>query len=42
MTIEEKQLLFVALCSMLPYHPNIHVYNDGWEGCIKGEFDTNL
>lgn len=42
MTQEEKQLLFIDLCMRLPYHPNIKVYNDGWDGMQIGEIDTNL
>lgn len=39
---EEKQLLVKDFCARLPYHPHINVYNDSWEGCQPGEFDTNL
>lgn len=42
MTLEEKQLLFIDLCMRLPYHPNIKVYNDGWDGMQIGEIDTSL
>lgn len=42
MTQEEKQLLLKDLCSRLPYHPIVKIYNDSWEGCQFGEFDNNL
>lgn len=42
MTLEEKELLIKDLCARLPYHPNIKVYNDGWDGMKMGEFDTSL
>lgn len=40
MTQEEKQLLLKDLCARLPYHLGIRIYNDGWEGCKRGEFDN--
>ena len=44
MTQEEKQkqLLLKALCAGLPYHLRIHICNDSWEGCRKGEFDNMM
>ncbi len=40
MTKEDKQLLLKDLCGGLPYHLGIRIYNDGWEGCRRGEFDN--
>ena len=37
-TIEDKELLLKDLCARLPYHPQIRIYNDSWEGCRIGEF----
>jgi len=42
MTREERKTLLIDLCMRLPYHPKIKIYNDSWEGCQKGEFDSNL
>lgn len=42
MTQEEKQLLLKDLCGRLPYHPQIHICNDSWEGVMIGEFDNAL
>lgn len=42
MTDEEKQPLLKDLCSRLPYHPQILISNDDWDGCQFGEFDNNL
>lgn len=42
MTQENKKLLLKDLCARLPYHPQIKIYNDSWEGCQIGEFDNNL
>jgi len=39
---EDKKLLLKDLCSRLPYHPIVKIYNDSWEGCQFGEFDNNL
>jgi hypothetical protein len=37
-----KKLLLKDLCARLPYHPQIKIYNDSWEGCQCGEFDNDL
>lgn len=37
-----KKLLLKDLCARLPYHPQIKIYNDSWEGCQYGEFDNDL
>lgn len=42
MTQEDKELLLKDLCVRLPYHPQIHICNDSWEGCRIGEFDNNM
>lgn len=42
MTKEDKELLLKDLCARLPYHPQIHICNDSWEGCRIGEFDNNM
>lgn len=42
MTNEEKQLSLKDFVARLPYRTRINVYNDSWEGCQKGEFDTEL
>ena len=42
MTQEDKRLLYKDLCMRLPYHPQIHICNDSWEGMMIGEFDNNL
>lgn len=42
MTQKEKQLLLIDLCARLPYHPQVKIYNDSWEGCKIGEFDNSL
>lgn len=43
MTQEELKLLLKKdLCARLPYHPQIKIYNDSWEGCQYGEFDNDL
>ena len=42
MTKEERKTVLIDLCMRLPYHPKIKIYNDSWEGCQEGEFDSNL
>ena len=42
MTQEDKELLLKDLCARLPYHPQIRIYNDSWEGCRIGEFNNTL
>ena len=42
MTQEDKELLYKDLCARLPYHPQIHIYNDSWEGVMIGEFENTL
>lgn len=42
MTKEDKQHLYKDLCMRLPYHPQIHICNDSWEGMMIGEFDNTL